>query len=80
VVLDAKARGNRHAIRWNSDAIRRATSAIREAYSKDFYVMARRALEAAVRTEADLLALHETTKPPPQGKAPAPVHAVAAHA
>jgi hypothetical protein len=37
------------------DAIRRAASAIREVYSTD--VMARRALEAAVRNEDDLLEL-----------------------
>jgi hypothetical protein len=57
VVKGAKAKGNGHAIHWNGDAIRRAASAIREVYSTDFYVMARRALEAAVRNEADLIEL-----------------------
>ena len=42
---------------WPGDAIRRAASAIREVYSTDLYVMARRALEAAVRNEDDLLEL-----------------------
>ena len=45
------------AIHWPGDAIRRAACAIREVYSSDFYVMARRALEAAVRNEVDLLEL-----------------------
>jgi hypothetical protein len=57
VVKGAKAKGNGHAIHWNADAIRRAASAIRRVYSTDFYVMARRALEAAVRNEADLIEL-----------------------
>ena len=57
VVKGGKAKGNGHAIHWNGDAIRRAASAIREVYSTDFYVMARRALEAAVRNEDDLLEL-----------------------
>jgi hypothetical protein len=57
VLKGAKAKGNRHAIHWNGDAIRRAACAIREVYSTDFYVMARRALEAAVRNEDDLLEL-----------------------
>jgi hypothetical protein len=35
----------------------RAAIAIREAYSTDFYVLAHRALEAAIRNEADLIEL-----------------------
>jgi hypothetical protein len=42
---------------WTGDAIRRAASAIRETYSTDSFIMARRALEAAVRNEADLIEL-----------------------
>jgi hypothetical protein len=57
VVKGAKAKGNGHAIHWNADAIRRAANAIRQVYSNDLFVMARRALEAAVRNEADLIEL-----------------------
>jgi hypothetical protein len=57
VVKGAKVRGSGHAIHWPGDAIRRAASAIREVYSTDFYVMARRALEAAIRNESDLIEL-----------------------
>jgi hypothetical protein len=39
---------------WGGEAIRRAANAIRESYSTDFFVMARRALEAAVRDESDV--------------------------
>jgi hypothetical protein len=47
----------RRQIHWDQDAIQRAAAAIRSSYSTDFIVMARRALEAAVRDETDLMAL-----------------------
>jgi hypothetical protein len=56
-VKGTKPKGNGHAIHWNGDAIRRAASAIRETYSTDFFITARRALEAAVRNQADLVEL-----------------------
>lgn len=56
-VRSAKSHRGGHAIHWSGDAIRRAACAIREVYSTDFYVMARRALEAAVRNQGDLLEL-----------------------
>jgi hypothetical protein len=37
--------------------VRRAATAIREANSNDIFLLARRALEAAIRNESDLLAL-----------------------
>ena len=50
-------RGYGRAVHWPSDALRRAATAIREASSTDTFVLARRALEAAIRSEDDLLAL-----------------------
>lgn len=46
------------AVYWDGESIRRAAAAIHETYaSGDCYLIARRALEAAVRDEADLLEL-----------------------
>jgi hypothetical protein len=62
------------AIFWSQDAIRRAAVALRECYSNDTFVMARRALEAAIRCEADLLLLLPADPPakkPRQIAAPA---------
>ena len=42
---------------WDGDSIKRAAMALRENCSGDFYVMARKALEAAIRDEGDLFAL-----------------------
>jgi len=42
---------------WSHDAIKRAALAVREARSDDYYVLARLALQAAVRTRSDLLEL-----------------------
>lgn len=63
-VRSAKAHGYGKAIHWPPDALRRAATAIREARSIDTFILARRALEAAVRNETDLLALLE----PPRKK------------
>jgi hypothetical protein len=57
VVRGAKLHTGGRPVHWNGDAIKRAAVAIRENYSTDFYVLARRALEGAIRNEADLLAL-----------------------
>jgi hypothetical protein len=61
-------------IYWSQDAIKRAAVALRECYSNDTFVMARRALEAAIRCEADLLAL----LPDPPAKKPRQIAAPAA--
>jgi hypothetical protein len=42
---------------WPQSAIKRAADAMRESGSRDLYVLARVALEAAIRCEADLLEL-----------------------
>jgi hypothetical protein len=48
--------GGRH-INWPQDAVRRVAAAIRENWSNDTYQLARVALQAAIRTEADLYEL-----------------------
>lgn len=48
---------------WNQDFIRRAADAMREANSADLFRLARAALEAAIRNEADLFALLDEAKP-----------------
>jgi hypothetical protein len=50
------------AIHWPQDALKRAAAAIREA-SSDTFVLARRALEAAIRSEAALLVLLPAVSP-----------------
>lgn len=44
-------------VHWNQDTIRRAAMAMRDSRSSDFFVLARVALEAAIRNSADLDAL-----------------------
>jgi hypothetical protein len=46
--------------------IRRAAMAMRDARSRDFYVLAHVALEGAIRNEGDVLALLEEPKQPTQ--------------
>lgn len=53
---------------WGGEAIRRAANAIRESYSTDFFVMARRALEAAVRDESDVDELLGPRRAPLRGQ------------
>jgi hypothetical protein len=53
----AQPHGGGKPVFWNGEAIRRAAIAIRESYSTDTMVMARRALEAAIRSEDDLAEL-----------------------
>lgn len=57
-------RGYGRPICWPSDAVRRAATAIREANSPDTFMLASRALEFAIRNEADLIELLPTMKPP----------------
>jgi hypothetical protein len=52
-----KGGGYGRAIHWPQTALKRAAEAIREARSGDCIVLARKALEAAIRNENDLLAL-----------------------
>jgi hypothetical protein len=70
-------RGGR-AIFWDGNSIRRAAMALRETYGTDFYVMARKALEAAIRDEGDPFALLDDARrrqPPKPASAAAVVHA-----
>jgi hypothetical protein len=74
---EACRRGGR-AIFWDGDSIRRAAMALRETYGTDFYAMARKALEAAIRDEGHLLALLDSAlhrQPPKASTAAAVVHA-----
>jgi hypothetical protein len=57
IVKEAMAKGYTRAVHCPADALRRAATAIREARSGDCIVLARRALESAVRDENDLRAL-----------------------
>ena len=45
---------------WSQAALRRAHEAMLKSRSSDLLILARLALEAAIRTDADLLALLET--------------------
>jgi hypothetical protein len=64
---------------FGQDIIRRAAMALRECRSGDIFTAARATLEAAIRSENDLLALLNEAKPP-QAKAPAtPSAELAAH-
>jgi hypothetical protein len=79
-VVNTKAKkGYGHAVHWPQDVVKRVAMAIRENYSADCFVMARKVLERAFLNQNDLLALIDTTKPAPapNGKASA---AEAAHA
>jgi hypothetical protein len=61
---------------WSQDMVRRAAIAIKDARTTDYFVMARAALEAAVRDGDDLLALLDNTPIRAPAK-PAPAEAVA---
>jgi hypothetical protein len=55
---------------WPGDAIRRAAMALRECGSPDIFRLARVALEAAVRSESDILQLlNDVPKPKPSVEA-----------
>jgi hypothetical protein len=70
-------KGGGRPIYWNGEAIRRAAMAIRETYSTDFFTMARRALEAAIRSEDDLAALLAERPPPRRGNGATSNHVAA---
>lgn len=55
-------RVNGKAIYWPQAMIRRAGAALHESRSTDCFVLARAALEAAIRTEADVVALLDARK------------------
>jgi hypothetical protein len=81
---------HRRPIYWSQESLRRAHRAMLDSKSSDFLILARCALEGAIRCEADLLALLSTETPstqrraakPPQAKAApaAPAEVAAAHA
>ena len=67
VVSNGGARPQRagKAIHWLQEPIRRAASAMRESRSNDLLILARVALQAAIRSEDDLFALLKDTTTPP---------------
>ena len=67
VVSNGGARPQRagKAIHWPQEPIRRAASAMRESRSNDLLILARVALQAAIRSEDDLFALLKDTTTPP---------------
>jgi hypothetical protein len=67
----------------NEDCMRRAHQAMLDSKSSDLLTLARAALQAAIRTEADLLALlpaEPPAKPAPRSIREAAPAATAAHA
>jgi hypothetical protein len=77
-VTATKKNGGLRPVSWPQDAIRRAAAALRECRSSDLFVVARRVLEAAVPSRADLIALldDEPTRPAAKAKvAPESAHA-----
>jgi hypothetical protein len=57
VNTNGKRPGNAKSVYWSQDMIRRAADAMRGSRSSDLFVLARLALEGAVRSRDDLLAL-----------------------
>ncbi len=53
-------------VHWGQDHLRRAASAIRECRSTDCFVLARAAMEAAIRSEAELFQLLSPPQPRPK--------------
>jgi len=53
---------------WSQDAMRRAHQAMLDSRSSDLLTLARVALEAAIRTEADILELLQPANPPPKAQ------------
>lgn len=63
----------RRPVHWPQDAIRRAATAMRESGSNDWIVLARTALENALRHQIDLAALlADTTRKAADGSPDAP--------
>lgn len=74
--LKPRPRAYARPIFWPQEFIRRSAAAIRESRSTDCFALARAALEAAIRSEADLFALLDEAKPQPREvRAPSLVHA-----
>jgi hypothetical protein len=74
VTTAAEAARHGKPIYWSQDAMRRAHQAMLDSKSSDFLTLARVALQAAIRSEADLLALLDDRPPPafrPKGSAKA---------
>jgi hypothetical protein len=67
----AKGATGRRPVFWPQDFLRRAHAAMLDARSGDLLKLARVCLEAAIRDEADLLALLDDNTPPPRRPAPA---------
>jgi hypothetical protein len=64
-------------VHWHQDAIRRAALAMKESRSSDWFVLARQALEAAIRNTCDI----EVLLTPPSGRsAPQKMATAALHA
>jgi hypothetical protein len=63
-----------------SQAIRRAAANMRQNGSRDLFILARAALEGAIRNRDDLFALLDATAPPGRIPAKAKVVPVEAHA
>jgi hypothetical protein len=61
---------------WSQDALRRAVDAMRESRSTDWLILAKRALEAAVRDQEDVAALIDEPRPR-KTKAPAEICGIA---
>jgi hypothetical protein len=79
----AAASAARHGVRpvyWSQSCMKRAHQAMLDSRSSDLLTLARVALQAAIRTEADLLALLDDRPPPafrPKGSAKAELHPAA---
>jgi len=76
-VQAARPKGYGKPIHWPQSTLRRAAMALRECRSGDIFVLARAVLEAAIRSEDDLIELLNEVKPASRGKAP--LAAVAVH-
>jgi hypothetical protein len=68
----AARRGKAKAIFWSQDAMRRAHQAMLDSRSSDLLTLARVALQAAIRTEADLLAVLAADPPAKKPRQTAP--------
>jgi hypothetical protein len=74
-VMSGKRNGGERPVSWPQDCIRRAAAAMRQSTSRDLFVLARAALEGAIRGREDLIAILDEparTRPDPpaaQGRA-----------
>lgn len=77
-VIGARPNQRGRPIFWGGDAIRRAADAMRESRSNDWLILARLALQAAIRSADDLDALDSVPMRTPKKRAPAEAAAMAA--